>query len=46
MGDTQHYLLLLRNLLYTVLTRAKQRAILLGSKRSVAMAVRLPSPAP
>jgi exodeoxyribonuclease V alpha subunit len=37
---TQHYLLLQRNLLYTALTRAKKTAILLGSKRAVAMAVR------
>ncbi|OPZ87598.1 MAG: ATP-dependent RecD-like DNA helicase [bacterium ADurb.Bin429] len=37
---TQHYLLLQRNLLYTALTRAKKTAILLGSKRALAMAVR------
>lgn len=37
---TQHFLLLQRNLLYTALTRAKKIAILLGSKRAVAMAVR------
>ncbi|HOS42621.1 MAG TPA: ATP-dependent RecD-like DNA helicase, partial [Armatimonadota bacterium] len=37
---TQHYLLLQRNLLYTALTRAKNTAILLGSTRAIAMAVR------
>ena len=37
---TQHYLLLQRNLLYTALTRAKKMALLLGSKRAIAMAVR------
>ncbi len=37
---TQHYLLLQRNLLYTALTRAKKLAVLLGSKRAVALAVR------
>jgi exodeoxyribonuclease V alpha subunit len=37
---TQHYLLLQRNLLYTALTRAKKLAILLGSKRAIAMAIR------
>lgn len=37
---TQHYLLLQRNLLYTALTRAKRIALLLGSKRAIAMAVR------
>ncbi len=37
---TQHYLLLQRNLLYTALTRAKNLAILIGSKRAIAIAVR------
>jgi len=37
---TQHYLLLQRNLLYTALTRAKKLAVLLGSKRAIALAVR------
>jgi exodeoxyribonuclease V alpha subunit len=37
---TQHFLLLQRNLLYTALTRAKKIALLLGSKRAIAMAVR------
>ena len=37
---TQHYLLLQRKLLYTALTRAKKLALLLGSKRAIAMAVR------
>ena len=37
---TQHYLLLQRNLLYTALTRAKRLALLLGSKRAIAIAVR------
>ncbi|MHB9134736.1 MAG: SF1B family DNA helicase RecD2 [Armatimonadota bacterium] len=37
---TQHYLLLQRNLLYTALTRAKKLALITGSKRAIAMAVR------
>lgn len=37
---TQHYLLLQKNLLYTALTRARKLAIILGSKRAIAMAVR------
>ncbi len=37
---TQHYLLLQRNLLYTALTRAKKLALILGSKRAIAIAVR------
>jgi len=36
---TQHYLLLQRNLLYTALTRAKKLAIIIGSKRAIALAV-------
>jgi len=37
---TQHYMMLQRNLLYTALTRAKKLALLIGSKRAIAMAVR------
>ena len=37
---TQHYMMLQRNLLYTALTRAKRLALLLGSKRAIAIAVR------
>lgn len=37
---TQHYLLLQRNLLYTALTRARKMALIIGSKRAIAMAVR------
>ena len=37
---TQHYLLLQRNLLYTALTRARKIALIIGSKRALAMAVR------
>ena len=37
---TQHYMLLQRNLLYTALTRAKKFAVLVGSKRAIAMAVK------
>lgn len=36
----QHYTLLARNLLYTGITRGKQRVILLGQKKAVGMAVR------
>ncbi|MBI2876537.1 MAG: AAA family ATPase [Candidatus Tectomicrobia bacterium] len=36
----QHYLLLQRNLLYTALTRARRLAVLVGSKRAIAMAVK------
>jgi exodeoxyribonuclease V alpha subunit len=36
----QHYMLLSRNLLYTGLTRAKQLAILIGSKKAIGLAVR------
>ncbi len=37
---TQHFMLLQRNLLYTALTRAKKFAVLVGSQRAVAMAVK------
>jgi len=37
---TQHYVMLQRNLLYTALTRAKKMAVLVGSSRAIAMAVR------
>lgn len=36
---TSHYILLQRNLLYTALTRAKKLAVLVGSKKAVAIAV-------
>jgi exodeoxyribonuclease V alpha subunit len=36
----QHYVMLSRNLLYTGLTRAKQLAILVGSKKAIGLAVR------
>jgi len=36
----QHYLLLQRNLLYTAVTRAKERVVLVGSRQAVGMAVR------
>ncbi|TME13287.1 MAG: hypothetical protein E6I80_02315 [Chloroflexi bacterium] len=36
----QHYLLLSRNLLYTGLTRAKERAILAGPTKAIGFAVR------
>jgi exodeoxyribonuclease V alpha subunit len=35
----QHYLLLQRNLLYTAVTRARERVVVVGSKQAVAMAV-------
>jgi len=37
---TQHYVMLQRNLLYTAITRAKKLAVLVGSKRAIAIAVR------
>ncbi len=36
---TSHYMLLQRNLLYTALTRARELAILIGSKKAIGMAV-------
>ena len=36
---TQHYLLLQRNLIYTGITRAKKRMVLIGTKKAVAMAI-------
>jgi len=35
----QHYLLLQRNLLYTAVTRARERVVLVGSRQAVGMAV-------
>jgi exodeoxyribonuclease V alpha subunit len=37
---TQHYTLLQRNLIYTALTRARKMAVLVGSKKAIAIAVR------
>ncbi len=37
---TQHYPMLQRNLVYTALTRAKRLAVLIGSKKALAMAVK------
>jgi len=37
---TQHYVMLQRNLLYTAITRAKKLAVLVGTKKAVAMAIR------
>jgi len=36
---TQHYIMLQRNLLYTALTRAKQLAVLVGTRKAIGMAV-------
>jgi len=36
---TSHYILLQRNLLYTALTRAKELAIIIGSKKAIGIAV-------
>ncbi|MGA7931937.1 MAG: ATP-binding domain-containing protein, partial [Kovacikia sp.] len=36
----QHYLMLSRNLLYTGLTRAKQLALVVGTQKAIALAVR------
>jgi len=35
----QHYMLLSRNLVYTGLTRAKQRAILVGPTKAIGLAI-------
>jgi len=37
---SQHYMMLQRNLLYTGMTRAKEKLILVGDSRSVAMAIK------
>ena len=37
---TQHYIMLQRNLLYTAITRARKLAIVVGSKKALAIAVR------
>lgn len=37
---TQHYLFLQRNMLYTAVTRAKKKVILIGSKRALIIAVK------
>ena len=37
---TQHYAMLLRNLLYTGVTRGKRLVVLVGQKKAVAIAVR------
>jgi exodeoxyribonuclease V alpha subunit len=37
---TQHYMMLQRNLLYTAMTRARKLAVIVGSKKALAIAVR------
>jgi exodeoxyribonuclease V alpha subunit len=37
---TQHYMMLQRNLLYTAVTRAKKLAILIGTRKAIAIAVK------
>ncbi len=37
---TQHYMLLQRNLLYTAITRAKKMAVIVGTRKAIAMAVK------
>jgi exodeoxyribonuclease V alpha subunit len=37
---TQHYMLLQRNLIYTAITRAKKRVIMIGTKKALAIAIR------
>ncbi len=36
---TQHYVMLQRNLLYTAVTRAKELAVLVGTRRAIGIAV-------
>lgn len=38
--QTQHYLMLQRNLLYTAITRAKRLVVLVGTRRAIGVAVR------
>jgi exodeoxyribonuclease V alpha subunit len=38
--QTQHYLMLMRNLLYTAITRAKRLVVLVGTRRAIGIAVR------
>ncbi|MGB9804572.1 ATP-dependent DNA helicase, partial [Desulfofundulus sp.] len=42
--STSHHYMLSRNLLYTAVTRAKEKLVLVGSKKALAMAVRNDSP--
>ena len=42
--DTHHYVMLSRGLLYTALTRARKTAVLVGTKRAIAMAIRNTAP--
>jgi len=37
---TQHYMMLQRNLFYTALTRAKSLAVVVGTKKAMAIAVK------
>ena len=37
---TQHYVLLQRNLIYTAITRAKRLAILIGTKKALAIGIK------
>jgi len=37
---TQHYVMLVRNLIYTAVTRARQMVVMVGTKKALAMAVR------
>lgn len=38
--SSSHYIMLARNLLYTAVTRAKERVILVGSRKALAMAIK------
>jgi len=42
--STQHYPLLQRNLVYTAITRAKKLAIIIGTKKALAMAIKNDKP--
>ncbi|SHF55930.1 exodeoxyribonuclease V alpha subunit [Desulfofundulus australicus DSM 11792] len=42
--STSHYFMLARNLLYTAVSRAKKRLVLVGSKKALAMAIKNDSP--
>jgi ATP-dependent exoDNAse (exonuclease V) alpha subunit len=39
-GVTQHFKMLFRNLIYTALTRAKNLAVFVGTRKALAMAVK------
>ncbi|WP_279327853.1 ATP-binding domain-containing protein [Desulfallas sp. Bu1-1] len=41
---SSHYIMLARNLLYTAITRAREKVILVGTRKALAMAIRNNTP--